>query len=1326
MYKKEDTKTQILVIFLLFLSLSLMSCDEIFIGGDLAGKATEIITEPMITLSSSSGVGGDVITITGNNFPIQQPQTQIPPPPQTTIPPAKHHPEPTVPENQIPPPPQNQTNQTQLPPPQNQTVIPEPENQIQLPNTYEIKFGNQLVGSFFYDNSGSFSKTFTVPDIGNGNYEIKIFKITNVVQIGSQPIASANFEIKNPEIILSPSSGLSGDAVIISGYNFPTNEGSEWIEIPQQTYAPIEEKINSLLEQPTSIAIQQETYVVIEEIINAELQNYTAVPPSPYQKVNVWIGQITSAPINEITSAPINEQTKALIEQIINAEIEQQTEAPLPKNYKLLFGEINISYFFYDNSGSFETTFTVPDLGNGDYDIAIYDITGGETLTQQPIANGEFKVLEQAESPSITLTPEQGYVNETINIHGINFRGSEFLKIYLDPYHKVAAFVTTESGTFNETFTVPKIGYGNYTMTIVDNSNKVLANTSFEVLMEEEPGIPQQSFITLTPEQGYVNDIITIKGINFSQGITTYNYEIRFEGNIINSFVYDGTGNFETTFKIPEISAGEYLVEVIDSSKINLANASFEVLDGPSITLTQQQAYAGQDIIITGSNFPENELLKILLDDINILELTSDENGNLLGELEIPEISAGEYLIKVNNNTDNILASSDFEVLSFTPIIELAPEQGYSGDTITIYGEDFSRISYSYEIFFDGTKISSFSPGVTGNFETTFIVPEIDLGNYIISIKKINGEEVVSTEFEVLEGPSITSITWVDENNNPLYEVYENTLIYGLIEGENCNKKSITYIILEDDGWVGDDEILTNTLIFDGDTMLIDWLAIRDEEDEDNPDNGYYIQIEEIESNLVLVRETPPSGDIGIISGIVSDLNTLIPIENAIIWGEYDTGNSLNAYTNEEGYYEINYLPLNKYITVYATAENYIGGSYSYQINLTEEYPTKENIDISLEKEPCDIASITWVDQTQSQIYEIYNNTLVYGLIEGTNCNEKSITYDIKERDLLGDDTILTNTLTFDNENTAILQWISEYQLDDGWVYNNEFYIEINDYDKNSEDLNVIEEQPEPYIYISPTQGRVEQSIFIGGGNFGREESLDLYFDNEKLKTIIANQDGYFENNFIVPELSPDEQHIVYIKNYEQDTEQFTILPDEMLSITPEIAYGGDRINLSGENYLPYETINLYLNDSFLDYFTADGEGKIESSENFFIISGLESANYSITVLQYPEINLNLEVLEKKRPKGRELPEIPFNTSLSQHSGKTNDLILLKAQGFPQLGKVPLRLKIYLDNSVIRTFWYDNSGVIDTYFFVPNLPSENYTMTIHKFGDTELPFEILS
>jgi len=237
-----------------------------------------------------------------------------------------------------------------------------------------------------------------------------------------------------------------------------------------------------------------------------------------------------------------------------------------------------------DGSGGIFTTFNVPNLSAGQYNVQAGDQETGY------VAYAAFTVL--ASTLGVSVKPNQGQVGTTVVITGSGFTPSTAVTLKFGS-NKLATTTASASGDIIYQANIPNNPAGDYTITATDSKGGT-ATTTFTIRTGTTPtespsGSPTPSgsgsptptpptstgTITLSPSQGKAGALITASGYGFTPNSLI---GINLGGSQVAMPYADGFGSISTQFTVPAgMAAGTYAVSAYDASSGGQATTQFIV-----------------------------------------------------------------------------------------------------------------------------------------------------------------------------------------------------------------------------------------------------------------------------------------------------------------------------------------------------------------------------------------------------------------------------------------------------------------------------------------------------------------------------------------------------------------------------------------------------------------------------------------------------------------------------------------------------------------------------------------------------------------------------
>ena len=384
------------------------------------------------------------------------------------------------------------------------------------------------------------------------------------------------------------------------------------------------------------------------------------------------------------------------------------------------------------------------------------------------------------EGIALTLDPAEGKVGEQIDIDGYGFTEDSQLYIYfssneldvgdhienrLTAYEGVGTVDNDERGEFvsPRSFEIPElIDDGEDSLEVLNGiyhfyaiyrgGEYIIAETDFTVTMGE---------IEVMPEEGIPGAEVTIAGekMRSSQDIIV-KFDTEELDIISGETVTNENGSFQCAVIIPEGTAGEHTITVIDESG-NKPAADFMV--EPAITLDTSQQTIDGTVDIEGRGFAYRSDITVKIDNdpivTNPVSLHSNQKGNFICSIEIPyyyEYVGGEPSIVAARDEQSNSAEANLIILDIPAAISLEPatslaSPGYVGMQLEVSGEHFSPERIVTVTYNDSRNPVTGMVDNNGRFTLDFTVPPSTAGDHIITAT--DGENSTSSIFVMESRP---------------------------------------------------------------------------------------------------------------------------------------------------------------------------------------------------------------------------------------------------------------------------------------------------------------------------------------------------------------------------------------------------------------------------------------------------------------------------------------------------------------------------------------------------------------------------------------------
>jgi len=287
--------------------------------------------------------------------------------------------------------------------------------------------------------------------------------------------------------------------------------------------------------------------------------------------------------------------------------------------------------------------------------------------------------------------------------------------------------------------------------------------------------------IILSTDEGDVGDKIEISGEGFpaNEPITCEIWRNEKKVNYVHiigsggtSDVTDGDGEFEFYIIVPSVDKkdDDYEIKVLVASIV--ATADFEVTGLASVSADPEFGPQGSSITVSGKNFQniKDKKVKITLVKTDGISHVADIKDNVKVEADgsfkvtctVPTENDATYKIKATDIVDadgSFFISDTVEFRIGTIMILLSKDESVVGDKIILSGNGFTEYGEWNATFGDVTIFSEEqasggnNPGLLRVNDQTpqFFVPQVQPGEYTITVWDVEAEISVETDFTVTE-----------------------------------------------------------------------------------------------------------------------------------------------------------------------------------------------------------------------------------------------------------------------------------------------------------------------------------------------------------------------------------------------------------------------------------------------------------------------------------------------------------------------------------------------------------------------------------------------
>jgi YD repeat-containing protein len=344
--------------------------------------------------------------------------------------------------------------------------------------------------------------------------------------------------------------------------------------------------------------------------------------------------------------------------------------------------------------------------------------------------------------PSITsIFPTSGPVGASITITGSHFgtmsgcNGSNYYSCSVS-FNGLGAVPVS----WSDTSIVAQVPVGNTTGNVVVTISNGASQPYSSQASNGVPFTGQTPTIgSLSPISGLVGASVTITGSYFgaSPGTVTFN---GYAGSVLS------WSNTSIVVSVPSSATTGNVIVTAGNQPSN--SAIFTVLPPVIASVSPTSGGVGLPITITGSNFGPSQGTTTLTFNGTPASVTSWTQTSIV--TAVPVATTGNVVVTENGQASNAV---NFTVLAPT-IASLSPNSGSTGTLVTVAGSNFGPAQGSSNLTFNGTVVApkSWSAG-----NITAVLPAgITTGNVVVSVGSQTSNAILFT----VGAPTITSLSF--------------------------------------------------------------------------------------------------------------------------------------------------------------------------------------------------------------------------------------------------------------------------------------------------------------------------------------------------------------------------------------------------------------------------------------------------------------------------------------------------------------------------------------------------------------------------------------
>ena len=267
--------------------------------------------------------------------------------------------------------------------------------------------------------------------------------------------------------------------------------------------------------------------------------------------------------------------------------------------------------------------------------------------------------------------------------------------------------------------------------------------------------------LTVTPTTAVPGQTISIDGDGFTARGTVDLSEVTVDGVQVatetgTTQAINNNGNVSFDISVPDdVSSGSATVKVVGSGD-RIGTATITIAKA-EITLSPTESLRGEDITVSGTGFPANDLVLIKYNGGTVNTASTSPTGTFEQDITVPARQninpGGKYEVEAVSqvNEVDVSATEDHEIKD--PAISMDPTSAVAGSSITINGSNFKGFLQVHSIVIGGqnvTPVPAPSTDQWGSFTASNIqVPQLDATRHAVKVTvgASDGSDGDATEF---------------------------------------------------------------------------------------------------------------------------------------------------------------------------------------------------------------------------------------------------------------------------------------------------------------------------------------------------------------------------------------------------------------------------------------------------------------------------------------------------------------------------------------------------------------------------------------------------
>ena len=372
---------------------------------------------------------------------------------------------------------------------------------------------------------------------------------------------------------------------------------------------------------------------------------------------------------------------------------------------------------------------------------------------QDAVGNDEDKSATFSISPKVTLDPAETSVSKSVTVKLSDWPVNNTItdvKIGASDSDPASSQTTDGDGKAEFKVVVPSDA-NRGTQTVKVTGTEVPASGDDKAFTPSATASLKVGVLSLTVQPASVvpGQQITIQGSGFVA--TDEIDEVTVGGidvNISPAAEVSSAGDVVIAINVPSpagtaIGSGTKTVSVTATGSNRVAEGSIEIPKA-SITLSPDSSRRGSSVNVSGTGFPSGDLVQVKYDNngafVTVAAGSADASGAVDITFKVPSYARIGTKHDVQAASVGVYAGVTAKAVHETPgaIVTLSTDAIASGDQLTVSGMNFPAFATVAVMEIGGVDVRPVpapATSIEGDFTSTVLVPQLELGNQTVSIR---------------------------------------------------------------------------------------------------------------------------------------------------------------------------------------------------------------------------------------------------------------------------------------------------------------------------------------------------------------------------------------------------------------------------------------------------------------------------------------------------------------------------------------------------------------------------------------------------------------